>query len=128
MSSRKAITTSNSTVPSARSRPTGRQKTRFPPSRAADSQPQDRVVADGVPGRAGASSPRHNRRRLRELLVLYFGDAEQPAAVMQVLTDTPDQVVWQVTHGPDAWVNTRDRAGTGRVHAEHRQSAVDRVA
>ncbi|HLK02082.1 MAG TPA: SRPBCC domain-containing protein [Streptosporangiaceae bacterium] len=37
---------------------------------------------------------------------LYFGDAEQPAAVMQVLTDSPDQVVWQVTDGPGAWIDT----------------------
>jgi uncharacterized protein YndB with AHSA1/START domain len=36
-----------------------------------------------------------------------FGDAEQPAAVMQVLTDTPDQVVWRVTDGPDSWIDTR---------------------
>src|SRR5258706_15229061 len=31
---------------------------------------------------------------------VYFGQAEQPAAVMQVLTDTPDHVVWRGTHGP----------------------------
>ena len=37
----------------------------------------------------------------------YFGDAEQPAAVMEVLTDTPDLVVWRVTGGPDSWVGTR---------------------
>ncbi|HEV2377707.1 MAG TPA: SRPBCC domain-containing protein [Streptosporangiaceae bacterium] len=38
---------------------------------------------------------------------VYFGDAEQPAAVMQVLTDNPDHVVWRVTDGPDAWVGTQ---------------------
>jgi len=38
---------------------------------------------------------------------VYFGDAEKPAAVMQVLTDTPDQVVWQVIDGPDTWIDTR---------------------
>jgi uncharacterized protein YndB with AHSA1/START domain len=38
---------------------------------------------------------------------VYFGDAEQPAAVMQVLTDTADNVVWRVTDGPDAWIDTR---------------------
>src|SRR5579871_2718724 len=37
---------------------------------------------------------------------VYFGDAEQPAAVMQVLTDTRDQVVWLVTDGPDSWIDT----------------------
>jgi len=38
---------------------------------------------------------------------VYFGDAGQPAAVMQVLTDTPDHVVWRVTDGPDAWIDTQ---------------------
>jgi uncharacterized protein YndB with AHSA1/START domain len=38
---------------------------------------------------------------------VYFGDAEKPAAVMQVLTETQDHVVWRVTDGPDAWVDTR---------------------
>ncbi|MGW7670805.1 SRPBCC family protein [Streptomyces sp. NPDC054775] len=37
---------------------------------------------------------------------VHFGDAEQPAAVMQVLADTPDQVVWRVTDGPDTWTDT----------------------
>ena len=26
---------------------------------------------------------------------------------MQVLTDTPDDVVWRVTEGPDSWIDTR---------------------
>ncbi len=26
---------------------------------------------------------------------------------MEILTDTPDHVVWQVTDGPDAWIGTR---------------------
>lgn len=38
---------------------------------------------------------------------IYFGDAERPAAVMQVLTDTPDHVVWRVTNGPDTWIDTQ---------------------
>ena len=38
---------------------------------------------------------------------VYFGESENPAAVMEVLTDTPDQVVWQVTGGPDTWIGTR---------------------
>ena len=36
-----------------------------------------------------------------------FGDAEQPAAVMRVLADAPDQVVWRVTGGPGAWAGTQ---------------------
>jgi uncharacterized protein YndB with AHSA1/START domain len=38
---------------------------------------------------------------------VYFGDAEQPAAVMRVLTDTPDHVEWRVTDGPDSWIDTQ---------------------
>jgi uncharacterized protein YndB with AHSA1/START domain len=36
-----------------------------------------------------------------------FGDAERPAAVMRVVTDTTEEVEWEVTDGPDAWVGTR---------------------
>ena len=38
---------------------------------------------------------------------VYFGQAEQPAAVMRVVADTPDRVVWLVTDGPDSWIETR---------------------
>jgi steroid delta-isomerase-like uncharacterized protein len=38
---------------------------------------------------------------------VYFGDREQPAAVMQVVTDTADHVEWRVTGGPDTWIDTR---------------------
>jgi uncharacterized protein YndB with AHSA1/START domain len=38
---------------------------------------------------------------------VYFGAAEKPAAVMEVLTDTPDLVEWHVIDGPDTWIGTR---------------------
>jgi uncharacterized protein YndB with AHSA1/START domain len=38
---------------------------------------------------------------------VYFGDTDRPAAVMQVLTDTADEVQWLVTDGPDTWIDTR---------------------
>jgi uncharacterized protein YndB with AHSA1/START domain len=38
---------------------------------------------------------------------VFFGDADKPAAVMQVLTDTPGQVEWLVVDGPDDWIDTR---------------------
>jgi uncharacterized protein YndB with AHSA1/START domain len=38
---------------------------------------------------------------------VYFGNADKPAAVMRVLTDTPDHVEWRVTDGPDSWIDTR---------------------
>jgi uncharacterized protein YndB with AHSA1/START domain len=37
---------------------------------------------------------------------LYFGDADQPAAVMRVVADTPGQITWRVEEGPDSWVGT----------------------
>jgi uncharacterized protein YndB with AHSA1/START domain len=37
---------------------------------------------------------------------VYFGDAERPAAVMQVMSDTPDEVVWRVVDGPGEWIDT----------------------
>jgi uncharacterized protein YndB with AHSA1/START domain len=38
---------------------------------------------------------------------VYFRDSDRPAAVMQVESDNPDQVVWRVTDGPDTWIGTR---------------------
>jgi uncharacterized protein YndB with AHSA1/START domain len=38
---------------------------------------------------------------------VYFGDTVEPAATMEVLTDTPDEVAWTVTSGPEAWIGTR---------------------
>jgi uncharacterized protein YndB with AHSA1/START domain len=37
---------------------------------------------------------------------IYFGDAETPAAVMQMQSDAPDEVVWRVIDGPGAWLGT----------------------
>jgi len=37
---------------------------------------------------------------------VYFGDAEKAAAVMEVVTDTPDEVAWLVVEGPDEWIDT----------------------
>jgi uncharacterized protein YndB with AHSA1/START domain len=37
---------------------------------------------------------------------IYFGAADKPAAVMQMQSDTPDEVVWRVIEGPDAWIDT----------------------
>ena len=38
---------------------------------------------------------------------VYFGEAERPAAVMEVLADASDQVVWRVVDGPATWIDTR---------------------
>lgn len=52
-------------------------------------------------------------------LEIFFG-SKDPAAVMQILEDSPGQVVWRVVDGPADWVNTtitftlnrRDDGGT----------------
>jgi uncharacterized protein YndB with AHSA1/START domain len=38
-------------------------------------------------------------------LQVFFGGAD-PAAVMHVVEDTPDQIVWRVVDGPADWVGT----------------------
>jgi uncharacterized protein YndB with AHSA1/START domain len=37
---------------------------------------------------------------------VYFGDRDRPAAVMDVLCDTPEEVAWRVVDGPDPWIDT----------------------
>jgi uncharacterized protein YndB with AHSA1/START domain len=37
---------------------------------------------------------------------VYFGDGDKPAAVMEMQSSTPDEVVWLVVEGPDAWIDT----------------------
>jgi uncharacterized protein YndB with AHSA1/START domain len=37
---------------------------------------------------------------------LFFGGANEPAAVMRVVADTPDQVTWRVEQGPESWIDT----------------------
>jgi uncharacterized protein YndB with AHSA1/START domain len=37
---------------------------------------------------------------------VYFGDADKPAAVMQVVAETPDEITWRVEQGPGPWIGT----------------------
>ncbi|HEY1642948.1 MAG TPA: SRPBCC domain-containing protein [Streptosporangiaceae bacterium] len=37
---------------------------------------------------------------------VYFGAADKPAAVIQVQSDTPGEIIWRVTEGPDSWIGT----------------------
>jgi uncharacterized protein YndB with AHSA1/START domain len=37
---------------------------------------------------------------------IYFGDADTPAAVMEVVSNAPEEVVWRVVEGPEAWIDT----------------------
>jgi uncharacterized protein YndB with AHSA1/START domain len=42
-----------------------------------------------------------------ETFAVYFGAADEPAATMQVVVDTPHEVTWLVVEGPDEWIGTR---------------------
>lgn len=61
---------------------------------------------DGI-ARWWTGRPLTGEHSIGSRFAVYFGDAGQPAAVMQVETDTPDEVVWRVTDGPDSWIGTR---------------------
>ncbi len=41
-----------------------------------------------------------------EQLALYFSQGEDPAAVMEVVSDTPEEIVWRCVDGPPDWVET----------------------
>jgi uncharacterized protein YndB with AHSA1/START domain len=61
---------------------------------------------DGV-GRWWTGRPASGEHAIGGRFSVYFGDAERPAAVMEVLADTPEEVVWRVVDGPDSWIDTR---------------------
>jgi hypothetical protein len=67
----------------------------------------DLIASPGGIARWWTGRPLTGEHAVGSRFSVYFGDAEQPAAVMQVLTDTRDQVVWLVTDGPDSWIDTR---------------------
>jgi uncharacterized protein YndB with AHSA1/START domain len=42
-----------------------------------------------------------------EQLLLYFSRGDSPSAVMEVVSDTPEAVVWRCVDGPADWLETR---------------------
>jgi uncharacterized protein YndB with AHSA1/START domain len=36
-----------------------------------------------------------------------FGEAAEPAATFEVLTDSPEEIVWRCVSGPGDWIGTR---------------------
>lgn len=72
--------------------------------------PTDRVreliaTTDGI-GRWWTGRPVEGRTSAGERFALYFGDADEPAGVMQVIADAPDEIAWRVVEGPDEWIDT----------------------
>lgn len=72
--------------------------------------PKDRVhdliaTTDGI-ARWWTGRPLTGRSAVGERFRVYFGDAEDAAAVMEVVSDTPDEVAWRVVDGPLPWIDT----------------------
>ncbi len=42
-----------------------------------------------------------------EQFVLYFSRGDKPSAVMEVVSDTPEEIVWRCVDGPEDWRETR---------------------
>lgn len=74
---------------------------------APNTRVHDLVASTGGIARWWTGRPLTGEHTTGSSFGVYFGDAEQPAAVMHVETDTPDHVVWRVTDGPDSWIGTR---------------------
>jgi uncharacterized protein YndB with AHSA1/START domain len=47
----------------------------------------------------------HPNRGDESTLEVFFGGGD-PAAVMEIVEDTPERIVWRVTEGPDDWIDT----------------------
>lgn len=72
--------------------------------------PQERVhdlvaTTDGI-ARWWTGRPLDGDSALGSSFGVYFGDAAKPAAVMEVVSDTPDEVAWRVVEGPGEWIDT----------------------
>jgi uncharacterized protein YndB with AHSA1/START domain len=63
------------------------------------------ATTDGV-ARWWTGRPLDGESTVGSRFSVYFGDADKPAAVMEVVSDTPDEVVWRVVEGPDEWIDT----------------------
>ena len=74
-----------------------------------DAPPQrvhDLIASTGGIARWWTGQPLTGEHAVGATFGVYFGDAEKPAAVMEVVTDTADEVVWRVTEGPASWIGT----------------------
>ena len=63
------------------------------------------ATTDGL-GRWWTGRPADGQTAVGGTFALYFGDADKPAAVMRVVTDTPSEISWRVVEGPADWIDT----------------------
>ncbi|ADP82358.1 SRPBCC family protein [Pseudofrankia inefficax] len=64
------------------------------------------ATADGI-ARWWTGRPLDGSAEIGGTVGVYFGAAEKPAAVMRIVTVTPNEITWHVVEGPDSWVGTR---------------------
>jgi uncharacterized protein YndB with AHSA1/START domain len=64
------------------------------------------ATTDGI-ARWWTGRPLDGSTEIGDTCAVYFGEADKPAAVMRVVTDTPGEITWLVVDGPDAWIDTR---------------------
>ena len=63
------------------------------------------ATADGI-ARWWSGRPLEGSTEIGGHFSLYFGDASKPAAVIQVVADTPHEITWRVEDGPGSWIGT----------------------
>jgi uncharacterized protein YndB with AHSA1/START domain len=72
--------------------------------------PRERVhdliaTADGI-ARWWTGRPLDGDTTVGSRFGVYFGDADQPAAVMEKKSESPDEIAWRVVDGPATWIDT----------------------
>jgi uncharacterized protein YndB with AHSA1/START domain len=63
------------------------------------------ATPDGI-ARWWTGRPLNGDSSIGSRFAIFFGDADTPAAVMEVQSDTADEIVWRAVAGPDAWIDT----------------------
>src|SRR5258708_20300145 len=63
------------------------------------------ATTDGI-ARWWTGRPLEGDSTVGSRFAVFFGDADTPAAVMEVQSDMADEIVWRVIEGPDPWIDT----------------------
>src|SRR5258708_31346777 len=63
------------------------------------------ATTDGI-ARWWTGRPLEGDSTVGSRFAVFFGDADTPAAVMEVQSDMADEIVWRAIEGPDPWIDT----------------------
>jgi uncharacterized protein YndB with AHSA1/START domain len=63
-------------------------------------------TTEGI-GRWWTGRPAAGSTAVGEQLSIHFSEGGRAAAVMEILADTPEQIVWRCVEGPEDWLETR---------------------